>query len=232
MKTHYHIFSIAFIAFIVTSCASCSGNKKSENAITEGIIEYKTDVINTTHPLATFAPSSANVKIKDNKWIVEMSTMGLFNVYFCCNLDNSTLTEMIKYMDIKNACIETDSMLKNENDQYLLTFKETKETKVIAGYTCKKVIASKVSDPSTSFDVYYTTDIGSENSNALTPYKILKGTPMDYRILRLGLEMHFVATSAKSCEIKDEAFEIPSNFKILTRKEFDKEFNTLFADFF
>jgi hypothetical protein len=123
-------------------------------------------------------------------------------------------------------------MLIYENNKYKLTFKETNETKMIAGYKCKKVIATKVSDPSVTFDVYYTPDIGSENSNELTPYKELKGMPLDYRVLRLGLEMHFVATCVKSEEIKDSDFDVPSYYKILNRPEFDKEFNRLFADFF
>ena len=55
--------------------------------------------------------------------------------------------------------------------------------------------------------------------------------PLDYRVLRLGLEMHFVATSIKNEEIKDSDFDIPSYYKILTRSEFDNEFNRLFADF-
>lgn len=139
---------------------------------------------------------------------------------------------MIKYMNIKNACIETDSMLKPENDAYKLTFKETNIIKKIAGFRCKKVIATKVSDPSVTFDVFYTTDIGSGNENALTPYKEIKGMLMDYRIMRLGLEMHFTATSAKGDDIKDTDFDIPSYYKILTRAEFNKEFDQLFADFF
>lgn len=225
--------SIGILSVItVVSFSFCGGKSKSENSFEEGVIEYKTDVINSEHPLASFAPTTATAKLKANKWIIEMSTMGLFNVYFSCDLDKGTLTEMIKYMDIKNACIENDSTLKEENDKYQLTFKETSDTKVIAGFKCKKVIATKVLDPKCSFDVYYTEDIGPENENSLTPYKSLKGMLMDYRIMRLGLEMHFVATSAKKEEVKDAEFEIPSFFKILTRKEFDDEFNKLFADFF
>ncbi len=222
------LFSFLSLSLI---CFSCGGNHKSENAITEGVIEYKANVINENHPLASFAPSTAAVKIKNDKWILEMSTMGIFSIYFSCNMENKTLSQMIKYMDIKNACIETDSMLIEENSKYKLTFKETNETKMIAGYKCKKVIATKVSDPSVTFDVYYTLDIGTENSNELTPYKELKGMPLDYRVLRLGLEMHFVATSIKNEEIKDSDFDIPSYYKILTRSEFDNEFNRLFADF-
>lgn len=230
MKLKQSIF-LSLLSFSVI-CFSCGGSRRSANSINEGVIEYKASVINEQHPLASFAPSTATVKIKNDKWILEMSTMGIFNIYFSCNLENKTLAQMIKYMDIKNACVETDSMLLEENNKYKLTFKETNETKMIAGYKCKKVIATKVSDPSVVFDVYYTPDIGPENSNALTPYKELKGMPLDYRVLRLGLEMHFIATCVKSEEIKDTEFDVPSYYKILTRPEFDKEFNRLFADFF
>ena len=230
MKFKRSIF-FSLLSFSVI-CFSCGGSRRSENSINEGVIEYKANVINEHHPLASFAPSTATVKIKNDKWILEMSTMGIFNIYFSCNLENKTLAQMIKYMDIKNACVETDSMLIEENNKYKLTFKETNETKLIAGYKCKKVIATKVSDPSEVFDVYYTPDIGPENSNALTPYKELKGMPLDYRVLRLGLEIHFIATCVKSEEIKDTEFDVPSYYKILTRPEFDKEFNRLFADFF
>ena len=229
---HKSLYLIAYLSISIITCVNCGGPKKAENAISEGVIDYKTEVINTSHPLASFAPSTATAKIKENKWILEMSAMGFFNVYFSCDINKGTLTEMIKYLDIKNACVENDSMLKEENNNYLLTFKETKETKMIAGFKCKKVIATKVSAPATTFEVYYTPDIGVENSNALTPYKELKGMLMDYRIVRLGIEMHFIATGAKKDEIKDSDFEIPSNFKIFTRKEFDAEFDRLFADFY
>lgn len=220
------VFSTIWIWF------SCEQSRKCENAFTEGIVEYKTDVINSTHPLAAFAPSTATVKLKNDKWLLEMSTMGIFNIYFSCNLGDKTLTQMIKYMDIKNACVETDSMLINENNKFKLKFKKTNETKMIAGFLCKKMIATKVSDTTAVFDVYFTEDIGSEKGNELTPYKEIKGMPMDYRVMRLGLELHFVATSAKKEIVKDTDFEIPSYYKILNRLDFDKEFDRLFADFF
>ena len=231
MKIKHSIFPIIVFCSIWIGL-SCGGPHKAENAFTEGIVEYKADVINCKHPLASFAPSTATVKVKNDKWLLEMSTMGIFNIYFSCNLANKTLVQMIKYMDIKNACVETDSMLLEENNKYKLTFKETNSTKMIAGFKCKKLIATKVSAPTESFDVFYTEDIGPENGNDLTPYKGIKGMPMDYRVMRLGLEMHFIATSAKGGEVKDADFEVPSYYKILTRQAFDIEFNHLFADFF
>ncbi len=225
-----YILALSF--FGMGLLVACDTNKqKSENFISEGIIEYKADVINMAHPLSLYAPSDATLKLKNNNWVMEMSKMGFFNIYYCCNLGKGTLTQMIKCLDIKNACIDDTIGLKTENDNYLLTFKHTDKDSVIAGYKCKKVIATKVLEPQTSFAVYYTEDIGPENGNELTPYKALKGMPMDYRIMRLGLEMRFIATSVKKQEIKDADFEVPSFYKILTREKFDDEFNKLFADF-
>lgn len=210
--------------------SSC-GNPKPENYVSEGVIEYKADVINTAHPLALYAPSEATVKLKNNNWIVEMNKMGFFNIYYNCNVDRGTITQMIKCLDIKNACVDSTAELTKENDKFLLSFKETNKDTTIAGYNCKQVIATKVSEPQTSFNVYYTKDIGTEEVNKLTPYKEIKGMLMDYRIMRLGVEMRFIATKVKSKEINDTDFEIPSFYKILSRAKFDEEFNNLFADF-
>lgn len=213
---------------LVFSCKS--GKPKSDNFISEGVIEYNTSVINTKHALALYAPSEATLKFKNNNWLIEMSNMNVFNIYYCCNLDKETLSQMINFLDIKNACIDDSILLKQENDKFLLTFKETDKDSTIAGYKCKKVIATKVLEPECSFTVYYTEDIGAENSNNLTPYKQLKGMLMDYRIMRLGVEMRFIASKVKKEEIKDSDFEIPSFYKILSREKFDEEFNKLIAN--
>lgn len=137
---------------------------------------------------------------------------------------------MIKFLDFKNACIDSALALKTENDKYLLSFKDTKTDTVIAGYHCKKTIATKLSAPNESFAVYYTPDIGGEEVNKLTPYKNIKGMLMDYRITRLGVEMRFIAKKVTGKEIKDTEFEIPDFYKIISRTAFDEEFNKLFAD--
>ena len=45
---------------------SCGENKTSENALTEGTIEYKATVVDENSPMAGFAPGSAMVNFKDN----------------------------------------------------------------------------------------------------------------------------------------------------------------------
>lgn len=225
MKSLKIIFSVlsASSLFLLGSCGS---GKKTENALTEGVIEYNASVVDESHPMAGLAPSTATVKFKDNKFELEMSTMGIFNTMFVSDPSKKTLTQMVKFMDIKNACIQKESDLTAENKDYELSFKETKDTKKIAGYKCKKVKATMVHNPAVSFDIYYTDELGSDSINHLSPYKAIKGMLMQYRLKKLGLEMCFTATSVKKEEVKDETFEVPSYYKIVNRAEMEK----LFAD--
>lgn len=153
-----------------------------------------------------------------------MSTMGIFNTTFISDPSKKTLTQMVKFMDIKNACIQQESDLAAENKDYELNFQETKDTKKIAGYLCKKVKATMANNPAVSFDVYYTDELGTDSINHLSPYKAIKGMLMQYRLKKLGLEMCFTATAVKKEEIKDEAFEIPSFYKIVNRAEMEQLF--------
>lgn len=207
--------------------SSCNDSKKTENSLTEGLIEYNAEVVDQSHPMAGLAPSSATVKFKDNKLQVEMSTMGIFNTVFISDPGKKTLTQMVKFMDIKNACIQTEEDLVQENKNYELKLVETKETKKIAGYNCKKMHASMVNNPAVSFDVYYTDELGLDSINNAGPYKQIKGMLMQYRLKKLGLEMCFTATSVKKEEIKDDVFEIPAFYKIVTRPEMEKLFEDI-----
>ena len=206
---------------------SCGGSNKSENALTEGVIEYNAEVVDQSHPMAGLAPGSATVKFKNNRLQVEMSTMGIFNTIFISDPGKKTLTQMVKFMDIKNACIQTEADLVQENKDYELKLEEVKGNKKIAGYNCKKVKATYVNNPSESFDVYYTDELGLDSINNIGPYKQLKGMLMQYRLKKLGLEMCFTATAVKKEEIKDDIFEIPAFYKIVTRPEMEKLFEDI-----
>ena len=181
--------------------------------------------------MAGLAPSSATVKFKGNKLQVEMSTMGIFNTTFISDPAKKTLSQMVKFMDIKNACIQNEADLIQENKGYELKLEEVKGTKKIAGYDCKKIKATMVSDPSVTFDVYYTEELGLDSINNVGPYKEIKGMLMQYRLKKLGLEMCFTATAVKKEEIKEEDFEVPAFYKIVTRTEMEKLFEDIQKQF-
>lgn len=214
------VFPVCAFALLINSCKT-----SSEKAVNEGIIEYEAKVVDFNHPLAELAPGAATLKFKDDKMGMEMTAMGMFKNTYICNLSKETLTQMVNFLDVKQASIDDKKEIEKENEDYKLIFEETPETKVIAGYTCKRIKVKKAKDPSTTFDAYYTSEMGPDDINSLSPYSEIKGMLMQYRLSKMGLEMEFTAKSVKKAEIPDETFVVPNNFKVISKQEMRKFFD-------
>ncbi|MDO8999263.1 MAG: hypothetical protein Q7W45_05825 [Bacteroidota bacterium] len=206
-------------------CMSCESNKTSGKE--EGIIEFDTKAIDEQHPLYGLAPSSATLKYKNEKFAMEMSTMGMFNTSIIGDSKLKTLAQTVKFMDIKQACIENEKDIIIDNLDYAIKIEETKETKKIIGLKAHKLKITMINNPTITFDAWYTKDLGLEDCNALNPYSQVKGILLDYRVKKMGLEMHFVAKSVKHVEIPESTFEIPASMKIVSKEEMAKFFANL-----
>lgn len=220
-----YLLHLAVIILISLNQACDTGIKSKGKE--EGLIEFDTKGVDETHPLFGFAPATATLKFKGDKFIIEMSTMGLFNTTVIGDNKAQTLAQTVKFMNIKDACIEHYKDMLPDLKENALNLQETKEHKEIAGLKCYKVIATKVNEPNVSFDVWYTKEIGRENSNSLTPYAQLKGVLMDYRIKKMGMELHFKAKSYQKVEVADLEFEIPASMKIITKEKMVEFFASL-----
>lgn len=215
--------SLLLIASVVLTCCKTESDKVSD----EGQIEYETKVVDENHPLAGLAPSSATLKFKKDKFIMEMSTMGMFNTMFLIDLKSKTLTQMVKFMDVKQACIESEKDFASENSEYKLKIEETSDTKIIAGYKCHKIKVTLADNPNASFDAFYTKEMQVEQVNSLGPYAGVKGMLMQYRLKKMGLELQFTAKKVKKIEIPDNTFDVPAFFKIVSKEEMAKFFSGL-----
>ncbi len=140
---------------------------------------------------------------------------------------NKTLAQTIKFMDIKQACIETQKELEAENLNYPLKFEESSETKEIVGLKCHKVKVTKQTAPYDCFDIWYTKELGMPYCNALTVYAPIKGVLVDYQIRKMGLELRFIAKSYTPEDVPDNTFEIPASMKIVSKEEMAKVFEGL-----
>jgi hypothetical protein len=157
---------------------------------------------------------------------MEMSTMGMFNTAIIGDIHAKTVAQTVKFLDIKQACVEKESDIIEDNKSYELIIEETKETKKIAGLNCIKLNVSMANDPTIKFDAWYTKDLGMENCNALNPYSKVKGMLIDYRAKKMGLEMHFTAKSFIHNEVPDATFDIPASLKIVSKGEMQKLFDS------
>lgn len=221
----HSIFWIGLVTLtnVLSSCdpSAIMGSKE------EGEIEFETKGVDETDPLYGFMPSTASLKFKGDKFIIEMSTMGMFNTSIIGDSKEKTMAQTVKFLDIQQACIQTQKDLKEENDDYALKLEETKETKKIIGLKCRKVKATRIKDPKSTWDVWYTKELGMEHCNELTPYASIKGVLIDYRIKKMGMELHFKAKSYRNYQIPDNAFEIHAAMKIVSPEEMKNFFKKL-----
>lgn len=225
MKNFSFIAKTILLFNICLFFAFCSTDK--EGGVNEGLIEFDCKGVDEKHPFYGLAPSSATLKFKGDKFVMEMSTMGMFNTSIIGDLKAKTVAQTVKFMNIKQACIENEKEILEDNTDYQLKIEETKETKKIAGLNCYKVKVTMIKTPEITFDAWYTKELGLENCNALNPYKEVKGMLMDYRVKKMGLEMHFVAKAVKHSEVPDNSFEIPASLKIISKEEMKKFFDDL-----
>ncbi|MEO8761599.1 MAG: DUF4412 domain-containing protein [Bacteroidia bacterium] len=216
------------ICIILLSIFASSCKYANPKYIDEGVIEYDAKPVDENNPMAGYAPSKMSVKFKKNLLAAEMSVKGgIFTTTFIFNPTKKTLTQLVKMLDLKQACIENEADILKENKDYVLAFEETGEKKEIAGYSCKKVIATMPDDPSVKFDVYYTDELNVSNPNENTPYSPLKGMLMQYRLKKLGLELEFVAKGVTKEKIADTDFELPAYYKVITLQEMDEFFKSI-----
>ncbi len=218
----------AKIFFLVSTIYlwSCTSETKTANK-EEGIIDFDTQAVDKENPLYSLAPSSAILKFKGEKFSIEMNSFGMFKTAIIGNSKAKTLAQTVKFMDVNQACIEGEKEVKEDNKDFELKIEETKETKKIIGLNCYKAKVTKLNEPSTTFDVWYTKELGMEDCNALTPYSQLKGVLMDYRVKKMGLEMHFLAKAFKNVAVEDNTFDISPAMKIVSKEEMAKFFNSL-----
>jgi GLPGLI family protein len=203
-------FYVLLLIFLAGSCGQI------HKGISEGEIEYDAIPVDPDNPMAGVAPSEMTLKFKSDKFAAEMSTMGVFTTTFITDPNTKTLTQLVRVWDDKMACVETEKDINEELEDYKLNFEFKKESKVIAGYHCKKVIATVADDPSQKFDVWYTNEIDVESPNFSNPYAEIDGMLMEYRLKKFDLELTFRAKNVKKKKIDDKEFTLPPDFNIVT----------------
>lgn len=97
---------------------------------------------------------------------------------------------------------------KDKNRKYEgIRFTSTGETKMLAGYNCKKAVAN-LKDGS-SFVVFYTEDIIPENNNYNSQFSNLKGLPLEYELTQGKLTIRYVVSQVNLNPVPVSKFDIP-----------------------
>lgn len=218
-------FSLVLILSAAVSLWRCGDDSRGGKE--EGVIEFATRAMDPSHPLYGFAPDAATLRFKKDRFSIEMSTMGMFNYAIIGDNRAHTLAQTVKFMNIRQACVERGKEIDDDNREYALKIEETGETKEIIGLKCYKLKVTKINEPDVTFDAWYTKELGMEDCNKLTPYAKVKGILLDYRIKKMGIEMHFLARSYKPVSVPDQTFKIPATMKIISKQEMEQFFAEL-----
>lgn len=108
---------------------------------------------------------------------------------------------------------------KDKNKRYEgMTFVNTTETKVIAGYNCIKAIAT-MKDGSTFF-VFYTDQIIPDNLDYNYQFKDLKGLPLEYELALKKLKIKYTVSKIDTNPVPASKFDVPkSGYREMTYEE-------------
>jgi len=168
--------------------------------------EMKLQIKNEYTRTETKTPMSTSISVSDNK-----------------NHTGFTLLDMMgsKYM-IKAKPEE----IKQDENKPDVKVKELSDTKIIAGYKCKKAEITML-DPETKKEmnsiVYYTTELPDTKGYG-TIYKGLKGFPLEYAInTGAGMEMKVSAKSVLQEKLDAKIFAPPTDYKEITTEELQSE---------
>jgi GLPGLI family protein len=102
-----------------------------------------------------------------------------------------------------------------------ITFTNSEDTKVIAGYRCTKAVATL--PDGTTFNVYYTAEIVPENKEYDYQFKNLNGLPLEYELAQGNMTIRYTVSKINMNPVPASKFDIPkAGYREMTYEESKK----------
>ncbi len=188
----------------------------------EGKILYDIETGKDLDPRAQMMmPKKSAFYVKGNKSRMEAELpMGMSNVTIT-DLERKTTTNLLNLLGSKYAIEEP---LKEEYGTESKSFRisNTKETKTIAGYICKKAqltYIDTVTGEERNVDAWFTDEIITNTRLIEQSFDQLKGTLMEFSVTQEGLSMRLIAKEVIPQVVADKMFDIPTDYQPTTREE-------------
>jgi len=193
----------------------------------EGIITYKISYPgrNISESQKAVYPQVLKVMIRGMKSRVEYSTPA-GQVVIIMDFGSKTQITLLNFMGQKYALKETADEIENATTgKQKPTIQFTTETKLIAGFLCKKALINFPGDQdNTGYEIYYSHDLGGKLANMFQPmYKEINGAMLDYAKKTPQGVTRFTATSIERTNVSGKEFEIPSDYIMTTSQELKKK---------
>lgn len=206
-----------------------TGQAKAGDKDFIGVIVYNISYSDTEMDpqMAAMMPKTMKMKINGLKSRTEIS-MGMGSTIVVFNGEDKSGFTLMDIMGQKYAmemsAEELEADLEEEAD---MDVEITGETKMIAGYTCKKaLVKSKESEAeNVEMVVYFTDELGSGMLNYNNPvFKDVEGVMMEYSMQEKDMSMTFSAISVTKEKVSDDEFEIPEGYNVMSMSQFESMF--------
>lgn len=216
MKSRSSYILLVFSSIFVLSFTSCENDVKNGK---EGVIHYELTYLDdeNENAIITFLPSDMSYSYQDGRSIQKVEGWGgIFKMVGLSNSKNDSVVALLKLLGDKfmYTCKLGDDSF-GYDPLVNITIEYVNETKVIAGYECKKAIAHHNNE---DYELFYTDDINIENANWNTPFKEIKGVLLEYQIKMFSINTKITATKVEKILIDDSEFIIPDDYKIVDKK--------------
>lgn len=218
---------IACLLFFSIFINSCSERKKSTN---QGEIEYEIIYLDDENefPVIGLMPETMTVSYNSDCSKSKMvGFLGFFSTQVISDTKERINYTLIKVQDKKyvyKGNVEDASFIYDSLGEIHIEY--VSETKEIAGYTCKKAIAT-FSNENNPIEIFYTDDINFSDPNRNTPFAEIKGVLLEFQIKLYKINMRFVAKEVRKIAIPKEEFEIPEDYVVVSKEKFEKLINEL-----
>jgi len=200
---------------------SCLPDANS-TGITSGRIDYKITYLNDNIDKKTMEILPKRMKLVFNEKTAINNIegfMGFYKLEAITNFHTRKCSTLLKVF-------EKNYLFKGKRDEMMCCFEsmdemeiaETRETKTIAGFACKKAVIYLPSSQK-SFDIYYTGEIQLTHPNATNPYREVNGVLMEFELNLLHLKMRFTAENFHPLAESSYKKDFPKNTRAITREQ-------------
>jgi GLPGLI family protein len=139
--------------------------------------------------------------------------------------DDKVKIMLFEMMDKKAGMTIKDTIPENDStENYDISIDYSGDTKVIAGYTCKKAVVTftpreGVDAEEVTVAVFYSDELDDGSSNAENDYKGIPGLLLEFYQVTPKITTKYVATEVKKGGVKELDFFFPSDYKEFKSEE-------------
>jgi GLPGLI family protein len=190
----------------------------AQKIISEGIINYNIDILNTDKPNEVLDSAVTIIYLKGKLSRTDMiNSLGNETTILDTKAGGAVILKQYSGQKLMITLTKDDW-----NDKYNkyngIVFQPTAETKDIAGYTCKKAIA-QLKDGDTFF-VYYAPDVNVINKEYDPIFKNLPGLPVQYEFQKGKLTFRYTISAINLNPVPASKFDMPkSGYRVITYDE-------------